>query len=110
MPAQFRLVMNPAETESFEGPPHGPGDRLAQTRLAHAGRPDEAEDRGLGRRIQFQHGQMFDDAFLYFLDAVVVLFEHLANFGKIQMFLGRFFPGKFEDQFQIGSEYLMVRR
>ena len=43
--------------------------------LAHAGRPDEAEQRALHLVLQLAHGQVLDDALLDLLQAVVVLVE-----------------------------------
>src|SRR5215208_2323177 len=46
----LRLVANAAEREAHELPVHRARDRLAERRLADAGRPDEAEDRSLDLR------------------------------------------------------------
>ena len=71
---------------------HRLGDRLAEARLAHTGRPDERKDGArasaprVGRSsvgslaLQLAHGQEFDDAFLDLVEAGVV---------SIELFLGR---------------------
>ena len=52
---------------------------------------------------------MFDDPFFDFLDAIVIFLQHLTDGGEIKMFLGGFSPGKFKDQFEVGSKDLMIR-
>ena len=49
MAAQLGLVVHAAQAEPLELAAQRPGDRLAERRLADAGRADEAQDRRLGR-------------------------------------------------------------
>ena len=100
--------MNAAETEALEAPSHRPGNRLAKTGLTDTGRPDQAENRSFGGGIQFQHSQVLDDPFLYLFDPIVILFQHLAHIGEIHVLFRSLGPRQFEDEFQIGPQYLMV--
>ena len=94
MAPQFRLIMHAAQAEPFE--------RAAQWLLRwiapswssrHLEGADQAENRRLGRWIQFQHRQMFDDPFLYFFDAVVVVFEDLTHLPSSNWIFEAFFQG-----------------
>ena len=83
MAADLRLVAHAAERDAHELAVHRARDRLAERRLADAGRADEAEDRPLHReraallRLQLPHRQVLDDAFLDLVEIVVILVEHL---------------------------------
>ena len=83
MAAQLRLVVQAAEAHALELAAQRAGDRLAQRRLADAGRADEAQDRRLRLRVQLQHGQMLEDALLDLLQVVMVLVQHLPGVGQI---------------------------
>ena len=61
MAANFRLVADAAEAHALEFSAECIGDRLAEARLAHAGRSEEAENRTVARRIQLSHGEKFDE-------------------------------------------------
>src|SRR4029079_13592687 len=55
------LVMHAAEADAHEFAVHRACDRLPERGLAHAGRPDEAQDRSLSLWCQLSHRQIFDD-------------------------------------------------
>src|SRR6185295_7349225 len=110
MAAQFCFIMHAAQAEPLERATHGSRDGLSQAGFPDTWRADQAENRRLGRRIQFQYRQMFDDPFLYFLNAVVVVFEDLTHFTQFQLIFRGLLPGKFQHQIEIRSEDLMVRR
>ena len=57
--------------------PGGLGDRLAERRLAHAGRTDEAQDRRLQLVDALLDREVLDDALLDLLEAVVIGVEDL---------------------------------
>ena len=74
--ADLALVAHAAHRDAGEPPAQRAGDRLAQRGLAHARRPDEAQDRAGRVRLQPRHGELLDDPVLDLLDVVVVLVEH----------------------------------
>ncbi len=108
MPPQFRFVMHPAQAEALEFPAHGAGDRLSQRCLADSGRADEAQYRGLGAGVQFQHPEMFENPFFDIFQSVVILREDLARARDVDSRLAGFGPGKFEYQFEPRTPYVVV--
>ena len=54
-----------------------PGDGLSERSFSHPRRPDETENRRLGRRIEFHDTEVFKNAFFDVLQIVVVLVEDL---------------------------------
>ena len=90
--ADLRLVAHPAHRQPLEGAAHRRGHRLAQRGLAHAGGPDEAEDRRAGVVLELAHGQELEDAVLDPLDVVVVGVEHLARVGEVEVVVGGLGP------------------
>ena len=84
-PETFSSPMSPGET--------GAGDRLAQRRLADAGRADEAHDRRARRvRLELAHGEQLEDPVLDLGDVVVVLVEHLARMRQVEVVVGALVP------------------
>src|SRR3954453_19202085 len=65
--------------------PGGPAaGRLAQGRLARAGRADEAHDRAARVRLELAHREELEDAVLDLLDVVVVGVEYLAGVVEVE--------------------------
>ena len=77
MAADLGLVAHAAQGHAHELAVGGLRDRLAERRLAHAGRADEAQDRRLQPVDALLHREVLDDALLHLLEAVVVGVEHL---------------------------------
>ncbi len=75
MAANLGLVAHAAERHAHELAAGGLGDRLAERRLAHAGRTDEAQDGRLQLVDALLHREILDDALLDLLEAVVILVE-----------------------------------
>ena len=86
--ADLGLVVDAAEAHADELAPGRLGDALAERRLAHAGRPDEAQDRALARRIELPHREVFEDALLDLLEPVVVVVEDAPRLGDVDRRLG----------------------
>jgi hypothetical protein len=70
----------------------GLGDRAAERGLADAGRADEAQDRPLHLVGALLHRQVFDDAFLDLVEAVVVGVENLLGDLDVALDLGALLP------------------
>src|SRR6185295_20141031 len=81
--ADLRLVTNATERYANEFAAGRLGDRLAERGLAHAGRPDETEDRSGQLVGPLLDREILDDAFLDLLQAIVIGVENLL--GQIQV-------------------------
>src|SRR5260370_34835862 len=90
VPADLRLVPDPAQGDPDELPAHGPRDRLAERRLADAGRPDQrehgagtppADDAHAPVRAALAHREVLDDAFLDVVQPGVVLVQDTPRVG-----------------------------
>ena len=83
--ADLGLVADAAEAHAHELAPEGAGDRLAERRLADAGRADQGKDGAaalvldLALAAELAHGQVLEDALLDLLQAGVVGLEHCAR-------------------------------
>src|SRR3546814_3866236 len=75
MTADLRFVTHTAERHAHELAIDRIRDRAPERSLADAGRADEAQDRPLQLFHARLHRQVFDDAFLDFLQPVVILVE-----------------------------------
>ena len=80
----------------------GGGDRLAEARLAHARRSDEAEDRPLDVGLHLAHGEVLEDAVLHLLEVVVVVVEDLLGLGEVDLDLAALVPGQRDQPVQVG--------
>src|SRR5205085_12019061 len=87
MSANFRFVAHPAETDPDKFASKRVGNRLAETRFADAGRPEETEDRTMPGRIQFAHRQILDQPLFHFLQIVMVAIENLLGLIEIEIVL-----------------------
>src|ERR1700682_3947659 len=75
MTPDLGLVVDAAQRQPDELAPQGPRNRLAEAGLPDTGRADEAQDwRTQGLRA-LADGHIFEDAFLDFLDAIVIFVE-----------------------------------
>src|SRR5262249_11668286 len=131
MPADLRLVPHPAERHADEPPAESARDALPETGLAHAGRPDEAEDRLPGRVVarhergrcrcggvapgwtrsaaallaRFLHRGLLEDAVLVFVEVEVVLVEHLASAVDIDGTAGELGPGHARHPLEVRDDH-----
>ncbi len=105
MPPDFRLIVNASESDACEIAPHRSGDGLGQAGLAHAGRTGEAENGPLRIGGENTHRQVFENAVLHLLQAVVVFIEHALRLLQIQIVLRLHAPGHVEDPVQIVADH-----
>ena len=105
MSANLRLVMHPAEADAHKFAVHGARDRLAERRLADAGRSDKAKDRRLAARRQLANGQIFDDPALDLLETEVILVKDAARRRDVDRRLLGKAPGQFDQPIEIGSHH-----
>ena len=108
MTANLGLVANAAERDAHELPRHRAGDRLAERRLADAGRADEAEDRALHVPFELPHRQVLDDPLFDLVEVVVILVEHAARLDRIDAILGRRRPRHIEQPVDVGAQHLVL--
>ena len=92
MAADLRLVAHAAQRHAHELAVGGPGDRLAERGLAHAGRADQAQDRRLQLVDALLHREVLDDALLDLLEAVVIGVEDLDRLGEVLADLALLLP------------------
>ena len=104
VPADLGLVAHAAHADADELAAHRPGDALAQAGLAHARRPDEAEDGAGDLGLELLDGQELEDAVLDVFQVVVVLVEHLAAVRDVQVVGGEDRPGQRHDPVEVGAD------
>ena len=103
MPADLGLVADAAQREPHELAVGGASDGLAQRRLAHAGRSDQAEDGALHVVLQLADRQILENALLHLLEAVVVLLQHALGVLDVEVVLGLLGPGQVGDPLEVGA-------
>ena len=92
MAADFRFVAYAAQGHAHELAVRRAGDGLAQRGLADARRTDKAQDRRFELVDALLHREVFQDAFLDLVEAVVVAFEHFFRIRQVVIDLGFLFP------------------
>ena len=92
MASNLGLVAHAAQREPDELAAGGLGDGHAQRGLAHARRPDEAEDGAFGILDQLADGKKFKNAILDFFQPIVVRVENFFGVVDGAGFLGALLP------------------
>src|ERR1700739_4842523 len=117
--ADLRLVPDAAERDPDELAVHRPGDRLAERRLADAGRADErehgtgtpaADDPEATVAAPLAHRQVLDDPVLDVVEPGVVLIEDPPRAGDVVGVLGPLVPRDVEDGVEPGADPADFRR
>src|SRR4029077_13156046 len=99
--ADLRLVPDTAQGDPDELAAHGPRDRLAERRLADAGRADQgehgtgapaADDPEAAAAAPLAHPQVLDAPALHVVEPGVVLVEDLPRAGDVVGVLGHLAP------------------
>jgi len=93
VPADLGLVLDAAQGQADELAAESARDRPAERSLPHAGRADEAQDRPLALLLELPHREVFEDAVLDRLKAVVVGVEDRARGRQVEIVLGWLAPG-----------------
>ena len=117
MAADLGLVADAAERHADELAVERAGDRLADRRLAGAGRADQRQDRAralvLGDAAllaQLAHGQVLDDPVLHVLEARMVGVEHLARVDRVEPLLGALAPRHHQQPVEVGADHRRLGR
>ena len=103
--ADFGLVAHAAERLAHELAPGRAGDRLAEARLAHARRADEAQDRPLqlvGARLD---REVLDDPVLDLVERVVILVEDFLRLGDVLLEAALLAPWQPEQHVEIVAHH-----
>ncbi len=108
MAADLGLVVHAAQAHAHELAPGRLGDALAERRLAHAGRADEAQDRALARRVQLAHREVLEDALLDLLEPVVVRVEDAPRFGDVDRRARIRRPRQLDQPVEIGADHRVL--
>src|ERR1700722_1675250 len=108
--ADFGLVAHAAQRHAHEAAPGGPRHRLAERGLAHAGRSDQTQDRPLYLAHAVLHREVFEDAFLDLLQAVMIVVEHAFGGADVALHLGAVLPGNRQQPVEIVAHHLRLGR
>jgi hypothetical protein len=98
------------ERDADELAPHRPRHRLAERSLAHAWRPEEAEDGTLQIAAQLADGEELQHPLLHLLEPVVIGFERAPRVVHVEVVLGGQPPGHVRDPLQPGARDVPLLR
>src|SRR6185295_10036330 len=96
VPANVRLVVYSAQALAHEFTIHCSSNALSKRGLADARRTHQAQDRALSVGHELANREKFNNAFFYFLQAVMVGVENLARLRQVDLLLGETAPGQFD--------------
>ncbi len=93
MAANFSFVAHAAKRHAHEFSSRGAADRHGQRSLAHARRPEEAENRAFRILHELADGEIFQNALFDFLQAVMIFGEDFFGALDVANFLRALLPG-----------------
>ena len=99
------FVMHAAQGDARVLAPQGPGDGLAQGRLAHARGAHETQDGAAEIGLQLAYRQEFQQAVLDLGQPEVILVQHGLGLLEIEVVLGHLAPGQFGHPLQVGARH-----
>ena len=113
--ADLGLVTDAAERHAHELAVQRARDRLADRRLAGAGRADQGQDRAgalvlldAALLAELAHGEVLDDAVLHVVEPRMVGVEHLTRVHRVEPFLGALAPRHREQPVEVGAHHLRL--
>src|ERR1700732_2605924 len=110
VPAYLAFIVDAAEAKPDEFATDRAGDTLAKRGLADAGRADEAKYRALAVRIELAHRQIFENAPLHFLKAIVIFIENAPRLDDIDALRIELRPGHFDQPVEIAPYHPVFGR
>src|SRR5213594_432548 len=110
MPSHLGLVPHAAQRHAREAPLQRLRNALAERRLPHPGRPDEAQDASLRLRVEGAHGEVFEDALLHRLEVVVVAIQDLPRGLEVAPVLRGAAPRERGERLEIGPRHVVLGR
>src|SRR5256885_11669666 len=99
------LVPHSAKTDPHKLAAERVRNRLAETGLADAGRPEETKNRAVTLRIELAHGQIFDQPLFNFFQIVVVAIEDLLRLIEIKIVFAQFVPRQIGDDLDVTDNH-----
>ena len=105
MTTNLRLITHATECHTNKFSIRRTRDRLTERCLAYAGRADETKNRRLNFFDALLHGEVFQNAFLDFIESVVVVFEHFLCMREIIVDLGFFLPRQANKDVNVITNY-----
>ena len=102
--------MHTAKTHALEVAAERASDGLTERSLANTRRSDKAEDRRLRVRVHLQNAKVFEDALLYFLQAEVIVIEHLTRMRDVEIVLRVNVPRQLEHQVDVAPNHVVLGR
>ncbi len=106
----LRLVAHATQGHARELAVGGAGDGPAQGGLAHTGWPHQAQDRALELLHPLLHREIFQDALLDLLQAIMILFQHRLGARQVVQDLGALFPGHAHQPVDVVTHHRGFRR
>ncbi len=110
MAANFGFIVHAAQAHAAEFKADGFGNALTQRGLAHARRPDKAQNRAAALGIEFAHGQELENPALDLGEPVVIFVEYFSRLFDVDLLGIEFGPGHGEQPLQIGSGHRVLGR
>ena len=110
MAANLGLVVNAAEADADELATGGLRNALAERRLAHAGRADEAQDRTAALWIELAHRQVFEDAALDLLETEVIVIENSPCLADVDRRAGVERPRQLDQPLEVRADHRILAR
>src|SRR6185312_15918164 len=98
MTADLTLVMQSTQRDADIFTSDRTRDAASQRGLADTGRAHKTEDRALHVTLELEHGEIFQDAFLDLVHAIMIMIEDLFGTLEIIGIFGVFLPGKLQHQ------------
>ncbi len=105
MTADLGLVTHAAQCHAHIFAAGGLGNRLAQRGLAHAGWPDQAQDRRFNFVHALLHREIFQNSVFDLVQTKVVLIQHVFGVGQIVLELGLFAPWQADEHVQVVAHH-----
>ena len=105
MAANLRFVAHAPQRNPRELAAQGVGHALAEGGLAHAGRPDETENRAFDFLAALEDREEFQQAVLDFAQAEMLFVQDFFRRFQIQLVLGGFFPRQIQNPVQVVARH-----
>src|SRR5258708_22593841 len=101
MAANLGLIVHAAQTHTAEFKAYGFRDALSERGLAHARRPDKAQNGAAAFGIEFAHRQELKNSTLDLGQAVMILVEYFSSLLDVDLFGVEFGPGHGQQPFRL---------
>ena len=96
--------MDAAQAHAGKFAAHAGGNGARNGSFADTRRADQADDLTLDFLVQLAHSQL-KNAFLDLFQTIVVMVQHLAGMGLVQIILSKGVPGQADDGIQIAANH-----